>query len=73
MIEEGCNDPKCKEKCDSDAKNYQFKKIEVITGTTDLGYIEIRPLDGIAENAKIISKGAFYVMSKISGGEEEEE
>ena len=72
-IEEGCNDPKCKEKCDSDAKNYQFKKIEVITGTTDLGYIEIRPLDGIAENAKIISKGAFYVMSKISGGEEEEE
>lgn len=52
---------------------YQFKKIEVVTGASELGYVEITPLETIPDDAKIISKGAFYVMSKISGGEEEEE
>lgn len=72
-IEEGCNDPDCKEECDDDGKVFQFKKAEVITGTSELGYVEITPLETIPENAEIISKGAFYIMSKISGGEEEDE
>ena len=72
-IEEGCNDPDCKEECDEDGKVFQFNKVEVITGTSELGFVEITPLETIPENAEIISKGAFYIMSKISGGEEEEE
>lgn len=71
--EEGCNDPDCKEECEDEGKVFQFKKVEVITGTSELGYVEITPLEAIPENAEIISKGAFYIMSKISGGEEEEE
>jgi cobalt-zinc-cadmium efflux system membrane fusion protein len=72
-IEEGCNDPNCKEECDDDGKVFQFKKVEVITGTSELGYVEVTPLETIPENAEIISKGAFYIMSKISSGEDDDD
>lgn len=50
----------------------QFRKIEVATGVTELGYIEITPLEEIPKGARIATKGAFYVLSKASGGKEEE-
>jgi cobalt-zinc-cadmium efflux system membrane fusion protein len=53
-------------------KHIQFKKIEVTTGVTELGYIEITPLEEIPKGARIATKGAFYVLSKASGGKEEE-
>lgn len=53
--------------------SFQFQKVEVSTGVTELSYVEITPLEEMPENATIITKGAFYVMSKMSGGEEEEE
>ncbi|SDW51292.1 membrane fusion protein, cobalt-zinc-cadmium efflux system [Hydrobacter penzbergensis] len=48
-----------------------FKKIEVATGVSELGYIEITPLEEIPKNARIVTKGAFYILSKSGGGEEE--
>ncbi|KQS36892.1 MAG: efflux RND transporter periplasmic adaptor subunit [Pedobacter sp.] len=53
-------------------KNVTFKKLEVTTGVSELGYIEIKPLDPLPENAKIALKGAFYLESKSAGGAEEE-
>jgi cobalt-zinc-cadmium efflux system membrane fusion protein len=53
-------------------KHIQFKKVEVATGVTELGYMEITPLEEIPKDAKIVTKGAFYVLSKAAGGEEEE-
>ena len=53
-------------------KHIQFKKIEVTTGVTELGFIEITPLEEIPKGARIATKGAFYVLSKASGGKEEE-
>lgn len=53
-------------------KRIQFKKVEITTGVTELGYIEITPLEEIPKDAKIVAKGAFYVLSKAGGGEEEE-
>ncbi len=53
-------------------KHIQFKKVEVATGVTELGYMEITPLEEIPKDAKIVTKGAFYVLSKASGGGEEE-
>ncbi|GHT49333.1 hemolysin D [Bacteroidia bacterium] len=55
-----------------DAARHVFTKVEVITGTSELGYVEIRPLETLPEVATIITKGAFYVMSMASGEEEEE-
>ena len=53
-------------------KHIRFKRVEVISGVTELGYIEITPLEEIPKDAMIVTKGAFYVLSKAAGGEEEE-
>jgi membrane fusion protein, heavy metal efflux system len=45
-----------------------FKPIEVAIGTTDLGYTEISPLQSISEGAKIVTIGAFYLLSSSKGG-----
>ncbi|MDR1724142.1 MAG: efflux RND transporter periplasmic adaptor subunit [Tannerella sp.] len=55
--EEDCND---------------FRRIEVTTGVSELGYVEIIPLERLEPDTKIIVKGAFYVMSMMTGGGEHE-
>ena len=49
-----------------------FKVIEVIPGTTDLGYTEVKFVSAIPANAKIVIKGAFYLLSAMKGGGEHE-
>lgn len=49
-----------------------FKAIEVIPGTTDLGFTEVKFVDEIPSDAKIVFKGAFYLLSAIKGGGEHE-
>ena len=49
-----------------------FKPIEVVAGTTDLGYTEISFMQDIPEGAKIVTKGAFYLLSASKGGGEHE-
>ncbi|WP_431241188.1 efflux RND transporter periplasmic adaptor subunit [Flavobacterium sp. P21] len=47
-----------------------FKAIEVIPGTTDLGFTEVKFVNDIPANAKIVTKGAFYLLSAMKGGGE---
>lgn len=57
-----------------DAKDslYGFKKVEITTGVTDLGYTEVNPFQQISSEEKIVTKGAFYILSQAeSEGEEE--
>ena len=49
-----------------------FKAIEVIPGTTDLGFTEVKFVDEIPAGARIVFKGAFYLLSAIKGGGEHE-
>lgn len=49
-----------------------FRMVEVVSGVADLGYIEIRPVEELPADATIVTKGAFYILSKAQGGEEEE-
>lgn len=49
-----------------------FKAIEVMPGTTDLGYTEIKLVEEIPANAKIVIKGAFYLLATSKGGGEHE-
>ncbi|WP_348825523.1 efflux RND transporter periplasmic adaptor subunit [Flavobacterium aestuarii] len=49
-----------------------FKAIEVIPGTTDLGYTEVKFVSEIPADAKIVIKGAFYLLSAMKGGGEHE-
>lgn len=46
-----------------------FKRIEVKTGTTQLGYIQITPLEAIPTGAKIVTRGAYYLQSSIANAE----
>ncbi|WP_310557310.1 efflux RND transporter periplasmic adaptor subunit [Flavobacterium sp.] len=45
-----------------------FKAIEVIPGTTDLGYTEVKLVSPIPTDTKIVVEGAFYLLSAMKGG-----
>lgn len=61
------------EKKDKEGKvMVSFKKVEIIPGVSELGNVQIKPIEELAPDAKIVLKGAFYLQSKASGGEEEE-
>ncbi|GGA73016.1 hemolysin D [Flavobacterium palustre] len=47
-----------------------FKAIEVVPGTTDLGYTEVKLVNELPANAKIVIKGAFYLLAAMKGGGE---
>ncbi|MEO5998487.1 MAG: efflux RND transporter periplasmic adaptor subunit [Chitinophagaceae bacterium] len=49
-----------------------FKKIEVITGVADLGYVQVSFPENLAGKTRIVTKGAFYILSKAEAGTEEE-
>lgn len=46
-----------------------FKRIEVKTGTVQLGFVQVNPLQEIPSGAKIVTKGAFYLQSTIANAE----
>lgn len=62
-----------KAQADVDQPGITFKKVPVAKGTTDVGYTEITLLKPIPKNAKVVVKGAFFVLAKMtnSGGEHE--
>ena len=39
--------------------------IEVVTGVEELGYVEIKLVEELRQNIKIITKGAFYIYSSM--------
>lgn len=45
--------------------SYHFQRIEVKTGTNQLGFVEVTPLQTIAGDAKIVLKGAYYIQSHL--------
>lgn len=61
-----------KENEKSHPKTMNFEKIEVVKGTTDMGYTAITPIGEIPADAKIVVKGAFFVNAKlVNAGEHE--
>jgi cobalt-zinc-cadmium efflux system membrane fusion protein len=52
-------------------KTYYFDKAEVITGVSDLGYTEIKLLEELPKGVKIVTKGAFYILSSVSATDED--
>ena len=51
--------------------NNRFKQVAVTIGAMDIGYTEIIPLEEIPANAKIVTKGAYYLLSQLTKGEGE--
>jgi RND family efflux transporter MFP subunit len=47
-----------------------FERVPVVKGTSDVGYTEVTILKTVAPNSTIVTKGAFFVLAKMtnSGG-----
>ena len=52
-------------------KNY-YKQIGVKMGVSDMGFTEILSLEKIPANAKVVTKGAYYLLSQLTKGSGEE-
>ena len=48
-----------------------FEKIEVAIGVSNMGYTAITLVKDIPANAKIVTKGAFFVNAKLTNKGEE--
>ena len=53
----------------ADEKGIRFERIPIAKGGTDIGYTEITLLKEIPANAKIVTKGAFFVSAKMTNTE----
>ncbi|KAA8483810.1 cobalt-zinc-cadmium efflux system membrane fusion protein [Arcticibacter tournemirensis] len=51
---------------------YYFDKAEVISGVSDLGYTEIKLITPVPKDVRIVTKGAFYILSSTEAEGEEE-
>jgi len=49
-------------------KQLHFKAVEVVPGTTDLGYTAVKFIGKMPSDAKVVTKGAFYLLSAMKGG-----
>jgi RND family efflux transporter MFP subunit len=56
---------------EQEVKNTNFEKIEVVKGVSNMGYTAITLVKDIPANAKIVTKGAFFVNAKLTNKGEE--
>lgn len=47
----------------------RFKAVEVMTGVTDNGFVEIKLLDDLSEDTEVVTEGAFFILSEMKKGE----
>lgn len=50
-----------------------FQQIKVSTGASDMGYTEVKPIDQVSPEAKVVIKGAYYLLSELTKGSGEGE
>lgn len=48
-----------------EGKTFHFQRIEVKTGTAQLGFVQVTLLQQIDKEAKIVLKGAYYIQSHL--------
>ena len=51
-----------------ETKKNHYKQIALKTGVSDMGFTEILPLEEIPAGAKIVTKGAYYLLSQLTKG-----
>lgn len=48
-----------------------YNMVEVKTGASALGFIEINPLEQLESDVQVVTKGAYYLISQLKSGETE--
>ena len=64
--DEESKDPNEKNKEHKNEKLMNFEKIEVVKGSSDMGYTAITTVNEVDPNAQIVVKGSFFVNAKLS-------
>ena len=54
---------------EAEGKEYHFQRIEVKSGTSQLGYVQVTPLQPLAAGQNIVVKGAYYLQSHLTKSE----
>lgn len=49
-----------------------FQQIKVTIGTSDMGFTEVKVIDPIPEEAKVVIKGSYYLLSELTKGSGED-
>jgi cobalt-zinc-cadmium efflux system membrane fusion protein len=53
-------------------KSYAFEKVQIIKGASDVGYTEVTLIKNLPPKTSVITKGAFFVLAKMTNTGEEE-
>jgi len=61
-----------KKTAEKQSQTINFEKIEVVKGSSDMGYTAIITVNEISKDAKVVVKGAFFVNAKLSNSGEHE-
>jgi cobalt-zinc-cadmium efflux system membrane fusion protein len=51
-------------------EDVSFRKVQIMLGESDLGYVEVKPVDPISADAEVVINGAFFLMAQSKKGEE---
>jgi len=54
---------------DDHEEEIEFIRLEVRTGATQLGFVEVTPLEEIPEGSKIVTSGTYYLQSHLKKSE----
>lgn len=52
-------------------EGYEFEKWPVAKGVSDVGYTAITPVNALPQDAKVVTRGAFFVLAKLTNKGEE--
>ncbi|MBA3649046.1 MAG: efflux RND transporter periplasmic adaptor subunit [Chitinophagales bacterium] len=61
-----------KEESEQTGATHTFRKIKIIVGSGDMGYIAITSSEQLSEETQIVIKGAYALLSEMNKGGEEE-
>ncbi|RYZ56322.1 MAG: efflux RND transporter periplasmic adaptor subunit [Sphingobacteriales bacterium] len=50
----------------NEGKTLNFERVQVVKGTSDVGYTEVTFMKDVAPRTPIVTKGAFFVMAKLT-------
>ena len=48
---------------------HRFRAVEIISGISDNGYVEIKLLQQLPEESEVVTNGAFFILSEMKKGE----
>jgi membrane fusion protein, heavy metal efflux system len=52
--------------------NFEFERIQVNKGISDLGFFEVALMNKIPKDTKVVTKGSYYVNAELNKGDFEE-